>query len=139
LRETVLDTLVLVIGRARNLQQPALLTDGLLGMVRLGHTTPHFPPQGFSFRSKKELGRGQLPNLGVLLRHLLLVDLKSLAASAFEHAGRAFKQGAFLLMDHRRMHSEPARQFGRRLLPLQGFQRDLRFELGRVLLAFRHF
>jgi hypothetical protein len=33
---------------------------------------------------------------------------------------------------------EPARQLGRRLLTFQGFQCDLRLELGRVLLAVRH-
>ena len=41
-------------------------------------------------------------------------------------------------MGHRRRHSEPARQFGWGLIAFQDLQRDLRFELRRVLLAFRH-
>jgi hypothetical protein len=41
-------------------------------------------------------------------------------------------------MDHRRMNPEPARQLSGGFLALQGFQRDLRLELRRMLLAFRH-
>jgi hypothetical protein len=70
--------------------------------------------------------------------NLLVVDLGLLSTAAFEHAGRALKERTFPLMDHRWMHPEPARQLSGGFLALQGFQCDLRFELRRVLLAFRH-
>src|SRR6056297_4311305 len=83
---------------------------------------------------QKIVGHSQLPDLGVQFLHLLLVNLGLLSTAALEHAGRALQQGTFPLMDHRRMHPEPARQLGGGLLALQGFQRDLRLELGSVLL-----
>ena len=69
--------------------------------------------------------------------HLLLVNLGLLPTAALEHAGRALEQGTFPLVDHLRMNPDPARQLGGGLLALQGFQRDLRLELGRMLFAFR--
>jgi hypothetical protein len=61
--------------------------------------------------------------------NLLLVDLWGFLAAALEHPGSAFKQGPLPLMDHRRMHTEPARQLGYRLFTLQRFKRPLRLEL----------
>lgn len=40
--------------RARDRRQLALLADRQIRVVRLDHAERHFPPQGFSFRSKKK-------------------------------------------------------------------------------------
>lgn len=137
-------------GRARDRQQLALLSDRQLRMIRLNHAAPHFPPQGFSFLSKKELSTAFVRSLermafavsphdlGVELFHLLLVDLGLFPTTAFEYTGGALKQSAFPLVNHRRMNPEPACLLGCGLFALQGFQGDLRLELRRVLLAFRH-
>ena len=41
-------------------------------------------------------------------------------------------------MDHHRMQTEPDRQLDRCSFNLQRFQRNVRIELGRAMLAFRH-
>lgn len=48
------------------------------------------------------------------------------------------QQGALPMVDHRRMHAEPARQFRDRLLALQRLKGDAGFEIRLVLLALRH-
>ncbi|WP_417812421.1 hypothetical protein, partial [Thalassospira alkalitolerans] len=47
-------------------------------------------------------------NLGLEFLHLFFIDLGILSATAFKHAGGALKERTFPLMDHRRMHPEPA-------------------------------
>ncbi|WP_162799088.1 hypothetical protein [Paracoccus indicus] len=103
-------------------------------MVRLDHAGPHFPPQCFSFRYKKEFAT---PSSSILAwsSFTCSFNLGLLAAPALEHT---FEQNSLPLMDHCRLHPEPAYQLGGRLLAFQCFQRDLRLELWRVLLAFRH-
>lgn len=76
-------------------------------MLRL---TSH--PKALALSFLKRVGRRQFPDLGVELLHLLLVNRRLLAAPALEHAGHTFEQGPLPLMDHRRMHPEPARQPG---------------------------
>lgn len=73
------------------------------------------------------------------LFHLLLINSWRISATPLEHAGRALEQGAFPLVNHRRMNSEPARKLGSDLLALRGLKRDLRLELKRMLFAFQHF
>ena len=109
LRERLLDPphqaevlLSLVLGRVverrtRDRQQLALLADRQIRVVRRDHAAPHCPPQGFSFRSQKELATAfsrslehiafaaSPRDLGVELLHLLLVNLRLLAAPALEH------------------------------------------------------
>lgn len=43
---------------------------------------------------------------------------KSMAPTAFEDTGRAIEQRALPVIDHRRVHTEPARQFRHGLLAL---------------------
>jgi hypothetical protein len=110
------------------------------GIVSLTNGVPmpdHVPPQGFSFRSKKGLATASSPiDLGVTPLYRLLVTLGPLAAPAIKHPGGPFQQGSPPLMDYRRMHPEPARQFRHGLLAFQRLKCHLRLELGRVLLAF---
>src|SRR6056297_434477 len=87
---------------------------------------------------QKIVGHSQLPDLGVQLLDLLLVNLGSFLATTFEHAGCAFQQCPLPGVDHRRMNPEPACQLGHRLLTLQRLKRHLRLELRRMLLPFRH-
>ena len=79
-----------------------------------------------------------LPDLGVELSHLLLVNLRLAPPAALEHARSAFEQRTLPLMDHRRVNTEPACQFRHRLFALHRFQGELRLELRRMLLASRH-
>ena len=53
----------IVKGRTRDLQQSALPADRQVQMVAFDHAAPHFPPQGFSFLSKKELATASSPIL----------------------------------------------------------------------------
>ena len=50
--------------RTRDRQQLALPADRQVRVVRLDHAAPHVPPQGFSFRSKKELATVSPLSLG---------------------------------------------------------------------------
>lgn len=49
------------------------------------------------------IGDGPLPDLGVQLLDLLLVDLRRLPAAALKHAGRSFPQRLLPAVDHRGM------------------------------------
>jgi len=84
------------------------------------------------------VGHGQLADLRVQLLHLLLVDLRVLLTAALEHARGAFQQSLRPYVDHRRVNSEPARQFGYRLLALQRLKSSLRTEIRRMLLPSRN-
>jgi hypothetical protein len=59
-------------------------------------------------------------------------------ATTLEDVRSPFEQRLLPLMNHRRVNTKPACQLGNRLLALQGIKRNPRFELGLVLLAFRH-
>ena len=68
-----------------------------------------------------------------------LGDLRRLrSAATLEYFRRPVQQGELQLVDHRRMHAEPARQFGDRLLVLQRLVGDAGFEMRLVLLALQY-
>jgi hypothetical protein len=131
-------------------QKCGLRTDRLGRMVARSHAAPHVPPQALSFRDKKELATAfdrslermafaaSSHDLGVQVPDLVCSDHRCMAAAAFKDTGGALKQGAFPLVDHRRMHTEPARQFRHGLLTFQRLQGHLRLELRGMLLSFRY-
>ena len=71
---------------------------------------------------QKIVGDGQLPDFGVKILNLFLINFWRFPAAAFEHARRAFKQSAFPLMDHRWMDAKSTGQLADRLLALQRLQ-----------------
>ena len=100
------------------------------------HASPAVPR--FELSGKEMVGHGQLADLRVQLLHLLLVDLRGLLTAALEHARGAFQQSLRPYVDHRRVNSESARQFGYRLLALQRLKSSLRTEIRRMLLPSRN-
>ena len=136
----------------RDRQQGTLLADGHLGMARFNHGAPHFTPQGLSLRYKKSLATalarslelmaftGSPHDLGVQIFNRCLIKLRGRTFTAvLEHAGCAFQQRPFPLVDHRRVNAKPAGLFTHGLFALPGFQRNLGLELWMMLLSYRHF
>ncbi len=81
----------------------------------------------------------QLADLGVQILELSGIRLRlNTGAATLEDLRRPIEQRLLLLMDHRRVDAEPARQLGNRLFALQGLKGNPRFESGLVLLTFRH-
>jgi len=87
---------------------------------------------------QKIVDHGQLPDLGVQLLVLFLINLGGFLTITFEHAGCAFQQCPLLGVDHRRMYPEPACQLIYRLLTLERLKCHLRIELRRMLLPLQH-
>ncbi|QCO54529.1 hypothetical protein EOK75_01025 [Pseudorhodobacter turbinis] len=84
-------------------------------MVAFDHTAHHFPPQGLSFLSKKELATACARSLermafaglphgfGVRIPDLIFIYHyhRRFAATPFKNTGRAIQQCTFPLADHR--------------------------------------
>jgi hypothetical protein len=68
--------------------------------------------------SPRTIGDSQLPDLGLEVFHLLLINFQRLPTAALKYARRAFKQCPLPLMDHRRMDAEPTGQFAHPSAPL---------------------
>lgn len=114
----------------------AYISTGRDCQVRSCRVSRHAQRLGLS--GQKNVGDGQLPDLGMQLFHLLLVNLRSLIAVTFENARRTFQQGLLPCVNHRWMNPEPAGQLSRRLLTLKRLKRHFRLELWRMLLSFQH-
>jgi hypothetical protein len=85
------------------------------------------PKASASFQ--KRVGHRQFSDLGMQIPDLILIDHRRLAATAFKDTGRAIEQRAFPLIDHRRMHAEPARQFRHGLLAFQRLKCRFRLDI----------
>lgn len=136
--------------RTRDLQQSALPADRQVRMVAFDHAVRHrlsdqwrsnassLPAPGLQRSFQKRVGHRQLPDLGMQIPDLILIDHRRLAATAFKDTGRAIEQRAFSLIDHRRMHAEPARQLRHGPLAFQHLKCHLRLEPRGVPLSSRH-
>jgi hypothetical protein len=81
----------------------------------------------------------QLADLGVKILDATGINLRLRGiASSLKNVRRPFEKRLLPLMNHCRVNAKPARQFGNRLLDLQGLKRNPRLEIGPVLLPFRH-
>ena len=94
---------------------------------------PEFEPSG-----QKNIGDGQLPNLGMEVFDLLVVDCRCLPIAALKYARHAFKQSTLRLVKHRRVHAKPTGQLADRLFGFQRLKRNPGLEFWMTLLLFRH-
>lgn len=97
------------------------------------------PAPGLELSRQKIVRCREFPDLRVQVAHGLRVHLGRLARHPLlEDLGRACEQTLLPLVDQHRVHLEPRRKLGHRMLTLQSLQRHLRLKRGRVPLPLRH-
>ena len=79
--------------------------------------------------AQRTIDAGVIPDFGVKIFNVLLVDFRGFPAAPLEHARRALKQCPIPLMDHRRMNPKPTSQLADRRLALKRLQCHFRLKL----------
>ncbi len=78
----------------------------------------------------------QLADLGVKILDATGINLRLRGiAASLKNVRRPFEKRLLPLMNHCRVNAKPTRKFGNRLLALQGFQRNSRFEIRLVAVS----
>ncbi len=99
---------------------------GAVGRVRPCRASLDGPKPRLS--SQERVGHRLLSVPGMQIQDIIVIDDRRLAATAFKDSARAIWQRRFPLIDHRRMHTEQARQFRPGLLACQRLKGLLRPE-----------